>query len=174
EVVDAIEATTTPERRAVQNMIEIAKRLGYPGDALGVITSLVNNPSAFDARLVRRQVDLTEWERLVRWLGRDPQKFPLNPDDRKNADKIDLLLDLLYSLANQGITRVLLFANSPEGVVRGRPRALFGVDVSIYNDNNAKRRGYSVGLAELVKQLLALVPEGAEEQQGQGQSTGAS
>jgi len=167
ELVDAIEATTTPERRAVQNMIEIAKKLGYPADALGVITALVNNPTAFDARLVRRQVDLTEWEGLVRWLGRDTSRFPLNPDDRKNADKIDLLLDLLYSLANQGITRVILYANSPEGVVRGRPRTLFGVDVSVYNDNNAKRRGYSVGLAELVKQLLALVPEGVEEQGGQ-------
>jgi hypothetical protein len=174
EVVDAIETTTTPERRAVQNMIEIAKRLGYPGDALGVITSLVNNPSAFDARLVRRQVDLTEWERLVRWLGRDPGRFPLTDDDRRRGDRADLLLDLLYSLANQGITRVILYANSPEGVVRGRPRTLFGADVSIYNDNNVKRRGYSVSLIELVKQLLALVPEGVEEQQGQGQSTGAS
>ena len=174
EVVDAIEATTTPERRAVQNMIEIAKRLGYPGDALGVITSLVNNPSAFDARLVRRQVDLTEWERLVRWLGRDPGRFPLTDDDRRHGDRADLLLDLLYSLANQGITRVILYANSPEGVVRGRPRTLFGADVSIYNDNNVKRRGYSVSLIELVKQLLALVPEGVEERQGQGQSTGAS
>jgi len=179
EVVDAIEATTTPERRAIQNMIEIAKRLGYQADALGAITALVNNPTAFDARLVKRQVDLTEWERLVRWLGRDPGRFPLNPDDRKNADKIDLLLDLLYNFANQGITRVILYANSPEGVVRGRPRTLFGADVSIYNDNNTKRRGYSVGFAELVKQLLALVPEGEEgqaqegrEQEGQEQGVG--
>ncbi len=178
ELADAIEATTTPERRAIQNMIEIAKKLGYPADALGVITALVNNPTAFDARLVRRQVDLTEWEGLVKWLGRDTQKFPLSPDDKKNADRVDQLLDLLYSLANQGVTRVILFANSPEGVVRGRPRTLFGVNVSVYNDNNTKRRGYSVGLAELVKQLLALAPEGEEGegqggQEGQGQGAGA-
>jgi hypothetical protein len=169
EVVDAIEATTTPERRAVQNMIEIAKKLGYQADALGVITSLVNNPTAFDARpSPGRQVDLTEWEGLVRWLGRDPARYPLGPDDKKSADRVDLLLDMLRDLYQRGVSRFIFFANSPEGVVRGRPRELFGVPVGPYLDNGVKRRGYSVSLVEVVKQLLAVQPmvEGQEGQQG--------
>jgi len=168
EVVDSIEATTTPERRAVQNMIEIAKRLGYPADALGVITALVNNPSAFDARpSPSRQVDMTEWEELVRWLGRDPAKYPLSPDDRKSADRVDLLLDMLRDLYQRYVSRFILFANSPEGVVRGRPRVLFGVEAGPYLDNGVKRRGYSVSLVEVVKQLLAIQPEVEEQAQGQ-------
>jgi hypothetical protein len=170
EVVDAIEATTTPERRAVQNMIEIAKKLGYPADALGVITALINNPTAFDARpSPSGQVDLTEWEGLVRWLGRDPQRFPLTPDDRRNADRVDLLLDVLRDLYQRGMARFVFYANSPEGVVRGRPRELFGAPVGPYLDNGVKRRGYSVSLVEVVKQLLAIQPM-VEEQEQQGQA----
>jgi hypothetical protein len=175
EVVDAIEATTTPERRAVQNMIEIAKKLGYQADALGVITALVNSPTAFDARPgLGRQVDLTEWEWLVRWLGRDPQRFPLTPDDRRNADRVDLLLDMLRDLYQRGIARFIFYANSPEGVVRGKPRTLFGSEVGPYPDNDGKkRRGYSVSLVELVRQLLAIQPMVEEAQeQGQGQEQG--
>jgi hypothetical protein len=157
EVVEAIEATMTPERRAIQNMIEIAKRLGYPADALGVITALVNNPTAFDARpSPGRQVDMSEWEGLVRWLGRDPQRFPLSLDDRRNADRVDLLLDLLFDLYQRGVSRFIFYANSPEGVVRGRPRELFGAPVGPYLDSGVKRRGYSVSLVELTKHLLAL------------------
>ena len=172
EVVDAIEATTTPERRAVQNMIEIAKKLGYPADALGVITALVNNPTAFDARpSPGGQVDLTEWEVLVRWLGRDPGRYPLGPDDKKSADRVDLLLDMLRDLYQRGMARFIFYANSPEGVVRGRPRELFGVPVGPYLDNGVKRRGYSVSLVEVVKQLLAIQPM-VEEQEQQGQAQG--
>jgi hypothetical protein len=171
ELVDAIEATTTPERRAVQNMIEIAKKLGYQADALGVITALVNNPTAFDARpSPGRQVDLTEWEWLVRWLGRDPSRYPLTPDDRRNADRVDLLLDMLRDLYQRSIARFIFYANSPEGVVRGKPRTLFGSEVGPYPDNDGKkRRGYSVSLVEIVRQLLAIQPmvEEAQEQGGE-------
>jgi len=171
EVVDSIEATTTPERRAVQNMIEIAKRLGYPADALGVITALVNSPTAFDARpSIVKQVDLTEWEGLVRWLGRDPAKYPLSPDDRRSADRVDLLLDMLRDLYQRGVSRFIFFANSPEGVVRGKPRTLFGVEPSPYMDNNTKRRGFPVSLVEVVKHLLAVQPMVGEEEEGRGQS----
>jgi hypothetical protein len=152
-------------------MIEIAKRLGYPADALGVITALVNNPTAFDARPnPSRQVDLTEWEGLARWLGRDPQRFPLTPDDRRNADRVDLLLDLLFGLYQRGVSRFIFFANSPEGVVRGRPRSLFGVEAGPHPDNGVKRRGYSVSLVEVVKQLLAIQPVEGEEGQEEGQA----
>jgi hypothetical protein len=179
ELVDAIEASTTPERKVIQNMVEIAKKLGYPADALGVITALVNNPTAFDARpSPTKQADLSEWEGLVKWLGRDPQRFPLTPDDRRNADRIDLLLDLLFGLYQRGVARVILFANSPEGVVKGKPKTLFGVPVGPYLDNGAKRRGYSVSLVEIVKQLLAIQPmveeqaQGVEEQQEEGREEG--
>jgi len=174
ELVDAIEATTTPERRAIQNMIEIAKKLGYPADALGVITALVNNPTAFDARpSPGRQVDLTEWEWLVRWLGRDTGRYPLTPDDKKSADRVDLLLDMLRDLYQRGIARFIFYANSPEGVVRGKPRTLFGSEVGPYPDNDGKkRRGYSVSLVELVRQLLAIQPMVVEEDQEQGGGQG--
>jgi hypothetical protein len=173
EVVDAIEAITTPERRVIQNMIEIAKKLGYQADALGVITALVNNPTAFDTRpSPTKQVDLTEWEGLVRWLGRDPGRYPLTPDDKKSADRVDLLLDMLRDLYQRGVSRFVFFANSPEGVVKGRPRTLFGVEAGPHPDNGVKRRGYSVSLVEVVKQLLAIQPVVEEEQQEQAQGEG--
>jgi hypothetical protein len=181
ELVDAIEATTTPERRAIQRMIEIAKRLGYQADALGVITALVNNPTAFDAKTPtpRKDIDLTEWEALVRALGRDPQKFPLNPDDKKNADRVDLLLDMLYNLINNGTSRIVLFANSPYGAVKGRPAKLFGVEKTRHPDTTGvKRVSYSVPLVNLARELLQ-VTEGEDEGvntvgDGRGENEGAN
>ena len=170
ELVDSIEATTTPEKRAIQNMIEIAKRLGYPADALGIITALVNNPAAFDAKTPapRKDIDLSEWETLVRALGRDPGRFPLSPDDKKNADRVDLLLDMLYDLYQRGITRIVLFANSPEGVVKGRPQRLFGVEKTRYPDTTGvKRVSYPVPLVNLARELLQ-VTEGEEESENEG------
>jgi hypothetical protein len=181
ELVDAIEATTTPERRAIQRMIEITKRLGYQADALGVITALVNNPTAFDAKTPtpRKDIDLSEWEALVRALGRDPQKFPLNPDDKKNADRVDLLLDMLYNLINNGTSRIVLFANSPYGAVKGRPAKLFGVEKTRYPDTTGvKRASYSVPLVNLARELLQ-VTENEDEGvntvgDGRGENEGAN
>jgi hypothetical protein len=180
ELVDAIEATTTPERRAIQRMIEITKRLGYQADALGVITALVNNPTAFDAKTPtpRKDIDLSQWEALVRALGRDPQKFPLNPDDKKNADRVDLLLDMLYNLINNGTNRIVLFANSTFGAVRGRPAKLFGVEKTRYPDTtNVKRPAYPVPLVTLVRELLQVTEgeeEGENEGDGRGENEGAN
>jgi len=167
KVVNAIEATTTPERRAVQRMIEITRQLGQPVDAFSILTALINNPTAFDAKPSppKQQVNMSELEDLVRALGRDPSKYPLNPDDKKTADRIDLLLDTLFNLYQRGVTRVILFANSPYGVVDGTPRKIFNAVHSNYNDpnNNKEREGYSISLVELAKHLLAVAPEEAQE-----------
>jgi hypothetical protein len=170
KVVNAIEATTTPERRAIQRMIEITRQLGQPVDAFSILTALINNPTAFDAKPSppKQQVNMSELEDLVRALGRDPSKYPLNPDDKKTADRIDLLLDTLFNLYQRGTARVILFANSPYGVVDGTPRKLFNAVHSNYRDlNNNEREGYSVSLVELTKQLLAVAPEEAQEEQAQ-------
>jgi hypothetical protein len=148
-------AKPTSEERVVKNMVEVARELGYPGTALGVITALVSNPGAFGAKLVRRyQVDLSEWVSLVREFGRDVSRYPLGPGDRERVDEVDQLLNLLYNLYQQGVSRVILYAKTR--VVVGRPKRLFGASVNVYHDNGVRRRGYSVSLVELVKRLLAL------------------
>ncbi|MDT7970492.1 MAG: hypothetical protein RQ842_07980 [Vulcanisaeta sp.] len=147
----------TSEERVVRNMVEVARELGYPGTVLGVITALVNNPNAFGAKLVRKRVGLAEWESLVKALGRDVSRYPLSPGDRERADEVDNLLDLLYDLYQQGVSRVILYTKSR--VVEGKPRRLFGVEPGPYMDNGVRRRGYSVSLVELVKQFLATQPE---------------
>jgi hypothetical protein len=147
----------TGEERVVKNMVEVARELGYPGTVLGVITALVNNPNAFGAKLVRRfQVDLSEWGSLVREFGRDVSRYPLG--DRERADEVDQLLDLLFNLYRQGVSRVILYAKSR--VVVGKPRRLFGAEPGPYMDNGVRRRGYSVSLVELTKRLLALQQQG--------------
>jgi hypothetical protein len=151
-------AKPTSEERVVKNMVEVARELGYPGTAFGVITALVGNPGAFGAKLVRRfQVDLTEWGSLVKEFGRDVSRYPLGPGDRERADEVDQLLDLLYNLYQQGVSRVILYTKSR--VVEGKPRRLFGVEPGPYMDNGVRKRGYSVSLVELVKQFLATQPE---------------
>jgi hypothetical protein len=146
-------AKPSSEERVVKNMVEVARELGYPGTALGVITALVGNPGAFGAKLVRRfQVDLTEWGSLVREFGRDVSRYPLG--DRERADEVDQLLDLLFNLYRQGVSRVILYAKSR--IVEGKPRRLFGAEVAPYSDNGVRKRGYSVSLVVLVKRLLAL------------------
>jgi hypothetical protein len=147
----------TSEERVVRNMVEVARELGYPGTVLGVITALVNSPDAFGAKLVRKRVGLAEWESLVKALGRDVSRYPLSPGDRERADEVDNLLDLLYDLYQQGVSRVILYTKSR--VVEGKPRRLFGVEPGPYMDNGVRRRGYSVSLVELVKQFLATQPE---------------
>jgi hypothetical protein len=84
-------------------MENVTKNLGYVADAYGIITALVNNPIAFDAKITysRKQVDLKEWEGLAKALGRDPGRYPLSPDDRRSADRIDLLLDMLYGCTRE-------------------------------------------------------------------------
>jgi hypothetical protein len=165
-IINSIEATSTHEARSIQRMMGITKQLGYPADALGVITALVNNPVAFDAKLSppKQRTDLTEWEELVKALGRDPAKYPLTPDDKKNADRIDLLLDMLRDLYQRGIMRVILYANSPHGVVEGTPRRLFN---AIHSNYKGGREGYSVSLVELARHLLAVAQEAPEEEQAQ-------
>jgi hypothetical protein len=147
-------AKPTSEERVVKNMVEIARELGYPGTVLGVITALVSNPGAFGAKLVRKWVDLSEWVSLVREFGRDVSRYPLGPGDRERVDEVDQLLNLLYNLYQQGVSRVILYAKTR--VVVGRPKRLFGASVNVYHDNGVRRRGYSVSLVELVKRLLAL------------------
>jgi len=170
-IINSIEVASTSEARAIQRMMGITKQLGYQADALGVITALVNNPVAFDAKLSppKQRTDLGEWEELVKALGRDPQRFPLTPDDRRNADRVDLLLDMLRDLYQRGIMRIILYANSPHGVVEGTPRRLFNAIHTNYKYNaNEYREGYSVSIVELARHLLAVAPEEApEEEQAQ-------
>jgi hypothetical protein len=147
-------AKPTSEERVVKNMVEVARELGYPGTVLGVITALVSNPGAFGAKLVRKWVDLSEWESLVKEFGRDVSRYPLGPGDRERADEVDQLLDLLFNLYRQGVSRVILYAKSR--IVEGKPRRLFGAEVAPYSDNGVRKRGYSVSLVVLVKRLLAL------------------
>jgi hypothetical protein len=122
-------------------MENVTKNLGYVADAYGIITALVNNPIAFDAKITysRKQVDLKEWEGLAKALGRDPGRYPLSPDDRRSADRIDLLLDMLYGLYQRGLTRVILFAKSQDGVVKWTPRTLFNTINSNYPDNSGRK-----------------------------------
>jgi len=170
KTIEEFEAATTPEREVIKNMENVAKNLGYVADAYGIITALVNNPIAFDAKITysRKQVDLKEWEELAKALGRDPGRYPLTDDDRKRADRIDLLLDMLYGLYQRGLTRVVLFAKSQDGVVKWTPRTLFNAINSNYPDNSGKKRpGYSISLVELARQLLPTTLE--EDEQGQGQ-----
>jgi hypothetical protein len=162
-------------------MMEITKQLGYPVDAFNILNALINNPTAFDAKLPppRQRTDLGEWEELVKALGRDPSRYPLTPDDRKTADRVDLLLDMLRDLYQRGIMRIILYANSPHGVVEGTPRRLFNAIHTNYKYNaNEYREGYSVSLVELARHLLTVAPEEApeeeqaqEEQQGQDNQT---
>jgi hypothetical protein len=171
-IINSIEVTSTSEARAIQRMMGITKQLGYPADALGVITALVNNPVAFDAKLSppKQRTDLTEWEGLVKALGRDPSRYPLTPDDKKNADRVDLLLDMLRDLYQRGIMRIILYANSPHGVVEGTPRRLFNAIHTNYKYNaNEYREGYSVSIVELARHLLAVAPEEASEEEEQAQ-----
>ena len=170
KTIESFESTATPEREVIKNMENVAKNLGYVADAYGIINALVNNPIAFDAKITysRKQVDLKEWEELAKALGRDPGRYPLSPDDRRSADRIDLLLDMLYGLYQRGLTRVVLFAKSQDGVVKWTPRTLFNAINSNYPDNSGKKRpGYSISLVELARQLLPTTPE--EDEQGQGQ-----
>jgi len=171
--IDELEASVTPEAEVIQNMIDKAKALGFVADAYGVITALVNNPAAFDARITTgRQVDMTEWEALTKALGRDPTRYPLTPDDRKTAGRIDLLLDMLREMYQTNRTRVILYAKSPNSIVKHTYRTLFNVDVSNYPDphiNNKKRPGYSISIAELARHLLQAMPEEQQEGEAQGQ-----
>jgi hypothetical protein len=180
-IINSIEATSTHEARSIQRMMEITKQLGYPVDAFNILNALINNPTAFDAKLPppRQRTDLGEWEELVKALGRDPSRYPLTPDDRKTADRVDLLLDMLRDLYQRGIMRIILYANSPHGVVEGTPRRLFNAIHTNYKYNaNEYREGYSVSLVELARHLLTVAPEEApeeeqaqEEQQGQDNQT---
>jgi hypothetical protein len=167
-IINSIEVTSTPEARAIQRMMEITKQLGYPADAFNILNALINNPTAFDAKLPppKPRTDLSEWEELVKALGRDTGKYPLTPDDRKTADRIDLLLDMLRDLYQRGIMRVILYANSPHGVVNGTPRRLFN---AIHSNYKGGREGYSVSLVELAKHLLAVSPEAQEEEEEEEQ-----
>jgi hypothetical protein len=169
-IINSIEVTSTPEARAIQRMMEITKQLGYPVDAFNILNALINNPTVFDAKLPppRQRTDLNEWEALVKALGKDPTKYPLSPDDRKTADRIDLLLDMLRDLYQRGIMRIIFYANSPHGVVNGTPRRLFNTVHTNFKYNDEYREGYSVSLVELARHLLAVQPM-EEEEEGQGQ-----
>jgi hypothetical protein len=115
---------------------------------------------------------MTEWEALAKALGRDPTRYPLTPDDRKTAGRIDLLLDMLREMYQTNRTRVILYAKSPNGIVKHTYRTLFSVDVSNYPDphiNNKKRPGYSISIAELARHLLQAMPEEQQEGEAQGQ-----
>ena len=68
---------------------------------------------------------MKEWEELAKALGRDPSRYPLSPDERRSADRIDLLLDMIYGMYQRDLTRVVLFAKSQGGVVKWTPRTLY-------------------------------------------------
>lgn len=51
KTIDSFESAATPEREVIKNMENVAKNLEYVADAYGIMTVLVNNPIAFDAKI---------------------------------------------------------------------------------------------------------------------------
>jgi hypothetical protein len=150
------------EVEVIKNMYRITRNLGYSNTtAYTVIKAIINNPTMFDVRIPSKTNDdealinnyVSEIKVLASMLGYNDDE--LDGYDEKNLDNYEIddnikAVILVYNLIRSGKPRIIIYANSDNGVYNKYSKTLFGVPNGVFNG----RRGYSVPWTSILRLLI--------------------